>query len=248
MGFWKNQFGPNRTSAQDKFDVVFGLVLPIVCLLADPLVFKSFPIFGPAIFEDYQLLAYVVCTVEMGVFLVWRTFPTKVNAFSPLFAGVFLIGACFSTVIGLAMLPLTLVALLMLLGVLGLLPFFAAFVYLRNGVRALRAQPNHAPILFRLWLAVMSGLFVIVPLTFATIYAERSIEGSVDTMIYGSSYQAEVAAHRLKWFRFIPLKQCNRLALAYGREWDSEKRAVLSRAYWELTGEDIDLRQRMLSD
>lgn len=248
MGFWKNQFGPNRTGTQDKFDMVFGLVLPIVCLVADPLVFKSFPIFGPAILEDYQFFAYVVCTVEMGFFLVWRTFPTRVSAFSPLFAGVFLIGACFSTVIGLAMLPVTLLSVLFVIGVLGLLPFISGFVYLRNGVRALRVHPNHAPIVFRLWLAVLSGLFVMVPLTFATIYAERSIQGSVDTMIYGSVTQAEVAANRLKWFRFIPLKEYNRLALAYGREWDIHKKAVLGRAYWELTGEDIDLRQRMLSD
>ena len=37
-------------------------------------------------------------------------------------------------------------------------------------------------------------------------------------------------------------------AQAYGREWDIHKKAVLGRVYWELTGEDIDLRQRMLSD
>lgn len=247
MGFWKNQFEPNRTSAQDTFDVVFGLVLPIVCLIVDPLVFKSAPIFGPAILEDYQLFAYLVCTVEMGFFLVWRTFPTKVNAFSPLFAGVFLIGACFSMVIGVAMLPITLMALLLLIGLLGLLPFFAAFVYLRNAIRAIKAQRG-APILFRLWLAVMSGLFIIVPLIFATVYVERSISASVDTMIYGNKAQAEAAANQLKWFRFIPLKQYNRLAQAYGREWDVEKKATLARTYWELTGEDIDLRQRMLSD
>jgi len=247
MGFWKNQFEPNRTSAQDTFDVVFGLVLPIVCLIADPLVFKSAPIFGPAILEEYQLFAYLVCTVEMGFFLVWRTFPTKVNAFSPLFAGVFLIGACFSMVIGVAMLPMTLIALLLVIGLLGLLPFFAAFVYLRNAIRAIRAQRG-APILFRLWLAVMSGLFVIVPLIFATVYVERSISASVDTMIYGNKAQAEAAANQLKWFGFIPLKQYNRLAAAYGREWDVEKKATLARTYWELTGEDIDLRQRMLSD
>lgn len=248
MGFWKSQFGPNRTSAQDKFDVLFGLILPIVCLLADPLVFKSVPAFGPAILEDYQLFAYLMCTVEMGFFLAWRTFPTKMNAFAPLFAGVFLIGACFSTLIGLAMLPVTLLTVLLVIGLLGLLPFFSAFVYLRNAVRAIRTQPNHSPLLFRLWLAVMSGLFVIVPLIFATVCAERSISASVDTMIYGSNTQAETAANRLKWFRFIPLKECNRLALAYGREWDDEKKAVLSRAYWELTGEDIDLRQRRLRD
>ena len=248
MGFWTKQFEPNRTSAQDTFDVVFGLVLPVLCLVADPLIFKSFPVFGPAILEDYQLLAYVVCTVEMGFFLVWRTFPKQVNAFSPLFAGMFLIGACFSVVIGLAILPVTLLTILLVIGLLGLIPFVSAFVYLRNGVRALKAQPNHTPLVSRLLLALLSGFFVIVPLFFATVFVERSISASVETMIRGNVTQAEAAANRLKWFRFIPLKHSNRLAEAYGREWDDQKKAMLSRAYWEITGEDIDLRQRMLAD
>jgi hypothetical protein len=248
MGFWAKQFEPNRTSAQDAFDVVFGLVLPILCLVADPVVFKSFPLFGPAILEDYQLLAYVVCTVEMGFFLVWRTFPKRVTAFSPLFAGVFLIGACFSIVIGLAMLPVTLLTILLVIGLLGLLPFVSAFVYLRNGVRALKAQPNYAPLVSRLWPALLSGFFVVVPLFFTTVCVERAISASVDTMIYGNATQAEAAANRLRRFPFIPLKHSNRLAEAYGQEWDDKKKAMLAVAYWEITGEDVDRRQRMMAD
>lgn len=248
MGFWAKQFDSNRTSAQDKFDVAFGLVLPILCLMADPVVFKSFPLFGHAFLEDYQLLAYVVCTVEMGFFLVWRTFPTKVNAVSPLFGGVFLIGSCCSLLIGLAMLPLTFMALFFVIGLLGLMPFISAFVYLRNGVRAMNAQRNLAPLFSRLSLAVLSGLFVFVPLVFATVFVERSMSASVDTMIYGNVAQAQAAAHRLKWFGFIPLKHTDRLADAYGREWDDKKKAVLLQTYWDITGEDISRRQNMFID
>lgn len=245
MGFWAKQFDSNGTSAQDKFDVAFGLVLPILCLLADPAVFKSFPLFGHAILGDYQLLAYVVCTVEMGFFLVWRTFPTKVNAVLPLFAGVFLIGSCFSLLIGLAMLPLTLVALFFVIGLLGLMPFISAFVYLRNSVRAMNAQRSHAPLFSRLSLAVLSGLFVFVPLVFATVFVERTMSASVDTIIYGNYAQAEAAADRLRSFGFIPLKHTDRLADAYVREWDEKKKAVLAVTYWELTGEKISRRQNM---
>jgi hypothetical protein len=248
MGFWAKQFDSNRTSAQDKFDVAFGLVLPILCLMADPVVFKSFPLFGRAILGDYQLLAYVVCTVEMGFFLVWRTFPTKVNAVLPLFAGVFLIGSCFSLLIGCAMLPLTFVALFFVIGLLGFMPFISAFVYLRNGVRAMNAQQNPAPLFSRLWLAVLSGLFIFVPLVFATVFVERSMSASVDTMIYGNVAQAQLAANRLKWFGFIPLKQTDRIADAYGREWDDKKKAVLLQTYWDITGEDITRRQNMFMD
>ena len=239
MGFWKSQFGPHRTGAQDFFDVTFGLVVPILCFVVDPVVFKSFPLLGRALLEDYQLFAYVVSTVEMGFFLVWRTFPQKVNWLSPLFAGVFLAGGCFSLAIGVVMLPLTVWALLFVIGVLGLIPFASAFVYLRNGIRAMKAQPN-LPLASRITTATLSGMLVISSLVFASVYVESSISTSMDRVIYGNAIEAEAATNRLKWFRFIPLKQTNRLALAYGNEWDEQKKAMLGRVYWEMTGEDPD--------
>lgn len=245
--FWTRQFGPKRTGAQDVFDAIFGLVLPIVCFIADPIVFKSFPILGPALLEDYQLFAYVVSTVEMGFFLVWRTFPGRVNHLSPLFAGVFFIGACFSTVIGVMMLPVTVWTLLIMIGLLGFVPFLSAFVYLRNGVRAINAQatPSFAS---RFTVAALGGVVVFGSLVFASVVAENSISAAVDSLIYGNVAEAQVAQDRLKWFRFVPLKQCNRLALAYGREWNPDKKEVLRRAYREITGDDVELQQRMLAD
>lgn len=246
--FWARQFAPTRTGAQDLFDVIFGLVLPILCFLADPIVFKSFPILGRPLLEDYQLFAYVLSTVAMGFFLVWRTFPAKVNGLSPLFAGMFLLGACFSFVIGVVMLPATLWGLLILIGLAGFVPFVTAFVYLRNGVRALNAQANRLSLASRFTTVAFSGVLVLGTLVLSSIFASQSIANSVDTLIYGNNVEAEAAINRLHWYRFIPQKECNRLALAYGREWDAEKRAILARAYWEITGEDIDLRQRMLVD
>jgi hypothetical protein len=187
----------------------------------------------------------------MGFFLVWRTFPTKVNWLSPLFAGVFLGGACFSLVIGVMLLPLTLMALPYLIGVLGLMPFFSALVYLRNGLGAMKAQPN-LPLASRLTTATLSGVLVIsslvVSCVVSCVFVENSISVSLDTVIYGSTLEAEAATNRLKWFRFIPLKQTNRLALAYGREWDTEKKATLGRMYWEITGEDPDVGFGRLSN
>ena len=247
-GFWAAQFGPNRTPAQNGFDVTFGLILPVLCFILDPVVFKSQPIFGPAMLENYQLFAYVLSTVEMGFFLVWRTFPARVNALSPLFAGVFLLGACFSFVIGIAMLPLTVLTLLIAIGFVGLIPFVTAFVYLRNGVRAMKAQAVSLPFASRITTATLSGVLVLSTLAVASVFAQNSISASVDTLIYGNAVEAEAASNRLKRFPFIPLKDCNRLAIAYGNEWNAERRELLGRAYWELTGEDIGLRQRMLAD
>ena len=247
MGFWKEQFGPNGTAAQDIIDVTFGLVVPIVCFVLDPVVFKSFPLLGRAVLEDYQLFAYVVSTVEMGFFLVWRTFPKKASSLSPLFAGVFLAGACFSFVIGVVMLPLTLWALLFILGVLGFIPFVSAFVYLRNGIRAMKAQPN-LPLASRITTAALSGVLVMGSLVVASVYVENSISTSMGTVIYGNAIEAETAANRLKWFRFIPLKQTNRLAVAYVNEWDEQKKAIIRQAYYDLTGGNVEHAAWMLDN
>jgi hypothetical protein len=80
------------------------------------------------------------------------------------------------------------------------------------------------------------------------VFVENTISRSVDTLIYGTAVDAEVAANRLRWFPFIPLKQTNRIAFAYAREWNTEKKATLGRVYWELTGEDAGLRERMFND
>lgn len=247
-GFWARQFGPNRTGGQDAFDVTFGLILPILCFMADPIVFKSLALIGRPLLEDYQSFAYVVSTVEMGFFLVWRTFPARANTLSPVFGGVFLLGACVSGLIGVIMLPLTLSTLLFVIGLVGLIPFLTAFVYLRTGIRALNVEANVSPFAPRITVATLSGLLVIGSLVVACTFAENSISASVDTVIYGNAVEAEAAVNRLKWIRFIPAKHTTRLALAYGREWNDEKKAILARAYWEITGDDVDRWSRMLAD
>ena len=95
---------------------------------------------------------------------------------------------------------------------------------------------------------MLSGVFVISSLGLATVAVDEAISASVDTLILGNAVEAEAAANRLKWFPFIPLKHYDRLGFAYSTERNAEKRATLGRVYWELTGEDIDQRQRMLAD
>jgi hypothetical protein len=145
------------------------------------------------------------------------------------------------------MLPLTVMTMLFLIGFLGLMPFFSAFVYLRNGIRAMKAQAT-LPLASRITTATFSGVLVISSLTLASVFVENSISASMDKMIYGNSVEAEAAANRLKWFGFIPLKHTSRLAYAYGNEWDKEKKATLGRVYWEMTGEAPDVGLGRLSN
>jgi hypothetical protein len=243
-GFWKRQFAPIPTPAQDKFDSVFAIVLPILFLVIDPLVFKSPKFLGPGYLEEYQLLAYLFCSLEIGLFLTWRTFRLPLRRFSMVFAGAFLTGAIFSTVIGIVILPLSLLGLMVVIGLLGFTPFVTAFVFLRNSVRAARINVNGADSHSRAAaFAVGAVLAIGMPLT-AQIKVETDVSAAVDTLISGNAPEAEAAAQRLKTFRFVSRRHCDEIAAAYGREVNSAKLVILNEAYRNLTGEDLDWRYR----
>ena len=246
-GFWARQFARDSTPAQDKFDVIFAIIMPILVLAGDPVVFKH-GIFGRPILEDYQFIAYVVSAVEIGFFLGWRTFRKRVSNFAAAFGGLFLVGATFSAVIGLTILPYSLIGLMLLIGVLGFTPFFTAFVFLRNGIRALRVQINHSSSEWRFLAAMLGGVLLVGLPVLASIQMENAISASVNTLVSGNVIQATEAANRLKWFRFVPDKYSNQIAEAYGREFDPSKRAILKQAYNDITGDDIEIRHQMLAD
>lgn len=158
--FWRRQFAAVPTRSQVLFDGIFGVILPILCFVADPVVFKN-GIFGPPEFGRYQVLAYLVSTVEIAVFIVWRTFRKQLTTFSAPFGGVLLAGGLFSTAIGIAILPLSVLGLLFVIGVLGFIPFLTGFVYFRNGVRAMKDQVNNSTFGFRFLTAALAGILVI---------------------------------------------------------------------------------------
>jgi hypothetical protein len=70
IGFWRRQFMPATTRAQRIFDVLFGVVAPVLCFAFDPIVFKATD-FGPALFPQYQPYAYMVSGLEILLLLIW---------------------------------------------------------------------------------------------------------------------------------------------------------------------------------
>src|ERR687891_644900 len=85
--FWRRQFVPVPTRGQELFDGIFGVILPVLCFVADPAVFKG-TILGSPWLGDYQVVAYLMSAVEIAVFIVWRTFRKQLVTFSAPFAGV----------------------------------------------------------------------------------------------------------------------------------------------------------------
>ena len=140
--FMGRQLGGDATTRQYVFDLAIGIVAPVLCLVFDPVVFRSGG-FGSAIFGSFQLFAYGAIALEIAALAAWLALGARAAEWRNVIGGVLSAGALFSFVIGVALLPLSVIGLLFGIGVFGLTPFLVAFVYWRNGRRALQSGGAH---------------------------------------------------------------------------------------------------------
>lgn len=139
QGFWARQFAGQPTREQIYFDIAGGIALPLFCLVLDPVIFQGGAPVDPLL-GDYALFAYLVVFTEIVLLAlalhVGLQFSANAGA---VVGGALIAGAAFSFVLGVVMLPLTLMGMLVIIGFLGLSPFLTTFIYFRNGVRCLKA-------------------------------------------------------------------------------------------------------------
>ena len=139
---------PNRL--QQQFDFGFGVFLPILLLLCDPLVFKgnlpgdSFPL-QPALLSSYQKFAYIMTGFEMATLSFWLIYWKRLSKFSGFFSVILICGGVLSLFIGFRIILFSIWGILLMLtgnllaplvSGLGFIPFLTSLVYFRNGVRA----------------------------------------------------------------------------------------------------------------
>jgi len=244
--FWRRQFAGDRTEAQQVFDVVFGLIAPILCFYFDPIVFKGEFVRGSSL-QSFQLFAYSVTAVEVSVLAVWLLFGTRLRGWSRPVGGVLISGSVFSAAIGVAILPLSIVGLILVIGIFGFIPFITAFVYLRVGWRALRSDERTAPASWANALLIGAILSLAIP-ALLSLYVSRTASRSVDVILHGSPQQAQVALARLGKLPIIPRQDLEPLIQAYMVEKDSNRKATLKNSYRLLTGEDIDTQIAIMND
>ena len=243
--FWRRQFGEDRTDAQQVFDVVFGLIAPILCFYFDPIVFKGSFVQQSTI-QSYQLFAYGVTAVEVSVLAVWLLFGARLGGWSRPVGGVLISGAVFSAAIGVLILPLSIIGLILVIGILGFIPFITAFVYLRVGWRALKSEES-MPVSWANALLIGAILSLGIP-ALLSLYVSRTASRSVEVILHGSPQQAQVALARLRKLPIIPRQDLEPLLQAYIVEKDANRKETLKDSYRLLTGEDIDRRIAILND
>jgi hypothetical protein len=158
QGFWRRQFGDRPTETQFNFDVAFGLVLPVLCFVFDPGIFHRWLDADAGFFGRGRLFVYCASAVEMATLACWLFAGPRLGAWSRPAGGVMKAGGIFSLLVGLLILPFSVLGIFVGgLGLLGFIPFATAVVYLRNGARALRHGRVRRPVRGAALLSLLFG-------------------------------------------------------------------------------------------
>lgn len=160
----RGQFHLEPTRAQQKFDWTFGVGLPLICVAADPIVFSSWDEFGRPMLVDYKIFAYALSIVSIMSMSAWLLWGQRLGDLRPYFGGLFIAGSAISLIVGVILLPFSLIGMFMVIGLLGFTPLLSSFVYLRNGVRAIKGSKIDMPSAVVYRAVILAALFsLIVP-------------------------------------------------------------------------------------
>lgn len=247
--FLSRQFSNNVTVPQTVFDILFGVVAPILCFVFDPIVFKGG--YGLRPFDQalsrFALLVYLFSALSIITLSLWLILAGRSSSLNAVIAGVLLTGSAFSLVIGIIILPLSIIGLLLLfIGIFGFIPFFTAFVYLRNGIRAVRtARPLAGPLELTA-MVLLGAVLSITPSVVAQWQINRTVTQSMNELLTGDAQAAHSATQKLRYFAWAT--DFDPVVLAYSRETDQTRKETWAKAYREITGEDIEARLAIVMD
>lgn len=144
---WKI-FNPKMRQANPKrFDFIFGILAPMLCLIFDPIVFRN--TFGrgdpcdydaiPLLFPEIAIFAYMAIGLGITFLAIWLFNNPWAKRTSLIFAGVLFAGAGFSYRLGIVLLPDSLLGICYVgIGVFGFIPFLTGSVFARHGAQAWR--------------------------------------------------------------------------------------------------------------
>ena len=238
VGFWRRQFRQETTQSQTIFDWLFGVIIPTICVVADPVVFKG-NFFRGALLGQFRPFAYLlsfVCILAMAAWLIWGA---RLKWVASPVAGLFLLGSGISLLVGIVILPVSLLGLIVLVGAAGFTPLISSVVYFRNGIRAYRAAvPGLGDEVARRF-ALLAGLFA-----FVTPYV-INIQISHIVSEVAQADAATVGREGLKLKYISPLVNLDPVSFRYHEraepdEKNSPRMRELAKLYQEVTGKDIE--------
>ena len=238
LGFWERQSCVPATWPQVVFDLIFGVIAPVFCVLLDPIVFVG----GIGLLRSWCLMAYV--EIAMGIVALGYHLLTRHG--SSFLSGVLFAGAIFSFLLGILMLPFSFWGLVVIIGLLGFTPFLTGFVFVRNGCRCLRElSPPVSRTTARRVVTLGIILTLLVPVGLQ-VTASHLINRAIVALQSDSERDFVHAVQTLKWMRFTA--DTDRIILVYQMTGDEKRRQRLASAFQTITGRTIEDRLAQLRD
>lgn len=232
---FKRQFSTEVTRPQVVFDVVLGAVLPVVCLILDPFVFRQH-----GVLYEHQLFAYSGIAVAVATLLVWLGLGRRLSrSAQQVVAAILLVAGIVAVVIGVAILPLSIFGLLVHpISVLGFTPLLTAFVFIRNSIRCFTVA-GRDPV--RTWpVLIVLGVLVALGVPLVVQWSTIAIVSSVVTDLARQPFAAaDVSISRLQFVRWCPTVCAQLIEDAYRATGGPARRENLARAYQVLTGKPV---------
>lgn len=216
------------------FDWAFGVVLPVSCIVLDPIVFNGWGN-GGGLLAWARPLAYTAILPQIAAMAWWLT-----RRRGPYLLAAYLrVGGVVALLLGVLLLPLSFVGLFIHgIGLAGLTPFATGYAFHRNArlaAEAGREERDGAQRVRAFAIAVVLALGIPVTLQVAT---DRAMDAAIRTVATARGEPAQIATRvlALLWFA----ESDERIIAAYRAESRQDRREAIGRAFHRITGERID--------
>jgi signal transduction histidine kinase len=179
--------------------------------------------------------------LEIATLALWLLLGTHLKLLAGFIGGILLSGALFSFVIGIFLLPLSILGLILIVGILGFTPFFTCFVFLRNGVRALGQANEKISVT-----SLVMGMSLVIAVQGGIQWAQIISESSQSVTRTDDILSTQQAKRQFK--SWCTDNYLNKIVLIYAKETDPSRKKVIAKLYQDITGENIEERLWNLSD
>lgn len=237
--FWARQFRGPYTGGQWWFDLVFGLVLPPMCMLADPIVFVWDSTYGTGGLSDWAFFVYFATGISWVFLASWLLLWPHLGGAAALWSGALGVAAAAALAIGVLLLPITIVGLLAIIGVLGLAPFGTFLAYFRSAHLAWTQAAKRRSRTYCVGLALVGALIVVGPPAAADAYVNRLAAHAAMALPTASAQETESIIARLDAVPWCTAACGRPLVDAFERAREDTERERLRAGFRALTGREV---------
>lgn len=236
--FWSRQFAQQSTPRRLSFDIAFGIIVPMFCLVLDPIVFRSGV--DTPLLKGYEILGMTPILMGWLSLTAWLSMGRPAALLSGLMAG----GALYALLLGIFLLPYSGIGMIFLIGFLGYTPFITAFAFWRNAAIAFqRARQSGIAAILPAFL----GFVIACACPFAAQFYVNHETSRALVLIQADD--PETVGRGIVVLRRIGIVAgYDRLVDVYAEEESESRRGKLVKAYRELTGSDIEVVLSRLRD